>query len=115
MRIACVVVLLTAALAISAPAPAEPRAVDLVVHGGVLPADDRVIRVRQGDEVTLRLATDRTRTIHLHGYDIEKEIRPGPPTLVRFTARATGRFPIEVHGTGEEKERTLGYLEVHPR
>ncbi len=115
MRIAFVVVLLTSVLALGAQALAEPRVVDLVVRGGVLPADDRVIRVRQGDDVTLRLTTDRALAIHLHGYDIEKDIRPGSPSIVRFTARATGRFPIEVHGVTGGREHTLGYLEVHPR
>ena len=115
MHPAFVVVVVTSVLAVAAQTLAEPRAFDVVVRGGVLPAEDRVIRVRQGDDVTLRLTTDRALTIHLHGYDIEKEVVPGKPSVVTFTARATGRFPIEVHGPPHGKEQTLGYLEVHPR
>ena len=38
---------------------------------------------------------------------------PQTPVEMRFTARATGRFPLEIHGPGTE--RTVGHLEVHPR
>jgi hypothetical protein len=54
-------------------------------------------------------------TIHLHGYDLEQTLAPGPPVSMRFIARATGRFPIEIHAHGQENEQVLGYLEVHPR
>jgi hypothetical protein len=95
------------------PVRAEQRVIDLTIRNDELPKDMRVVRVRQGDDVTLRWTTDKPLTIHLHGYDLEKTLSPGTPVSMRFNARATGRFPIETHGHGEE--RTLGYLEVHPR
>lgn len=95
-------------------AGAEPRVIELAIRDGRLPEDRRVIRVQQGDEVTLRWTTDRPLTLHLHGYDIEAKLVPGTPVAMRFTARATGRFRIETHGPRGE-ERTVGYLEVHPR
>ena len=98
-----------------AAAGAEPRVVDLEIRGGELPKEKRVVRVPQGDEVTLRWTTDRPVAIHLHGYDIETQLAPGKPASMRFTARATGRFPIEVHAHGGGEQRMLGYLEVHPR
>jgi hypothetical protein len=91
----------------------EPRVIDLSIRNRELPRDQRVVRVRQGDDVTLRWVTDGPLTVHLHGYDIETKLAPGPAIVMRFPARATGRFPIEIHGQGFE--RTLGYLEVHPR
>jgi hypothetical protein len=101
-------------LAASAGAVAEPRVIDLALRDGTLPADRRVVRVQQGDDITLRWTTDRPLTLHLHGYDIEEKLVPGPPVVMRFTARATGRFPIETHDASGA-ERTVGYLEVHPR
>ena len=107
---------LTVALLLVATAlVAESTRIELTLTGGELPRDQRVIRVRQGDDVTLRWTTDRPLTIHLHGYDIERALTPGTPVEMRFTARATGRFAIETHAHGEKKERTVGYLEVHPR
>lgn len=104
-----------ALFALGAPAWAEERVIDLPIHDGELPKDKRVARVRQGDDVTLRWTTNKTVTVHLHGYDVEKKLSPGAPVSMRFPARATGRFPIEIHPHGRGGERTLGYLEVHPR
>ncbi len=94
-------------------AVAEPRLFDLALKDGRLPENQRLVRVRQGDEVTLKWTTDRPFTLHLHGYDLEARLVPQTPTELRFTARATGRFPLEIHGPGTE--RTVGHLEVHPR
>jgi hypothetical protein len=105
---------LGAILGSTAGAMAEPRVFELAIRDGRLPEDRRVVRVRQGDEVTLRFTTDRPLALHLHGYDVEENAVPGTPVAMRFTARATGRFPIETHGSGGS-ERTIGYLEVHPR
>jgi hypothetical protein len=111
-RLTSVVVLL--ALLAVAGAGAEARVIELAIKNGRLPQDRRVVRVRQGDEVTLRWTTDRPLTVHLHGYDLEARLSPGAPVSTLFTARATGRFPIEVHEEGRE-ERIVAYLEVHPR
>jgi hypothetical protein len=106
-----VAVLLTADVS----AWAEQREFDLAIRGGALPTGSQVVKVRQGDEVTLRWTTDAALTIHLHGYDIEKELAPGRPVSMQLSARVAGRFPIEIHPRGGGRERTLGYLEVHPR
>jgi hypothetical protein len=97
------------------PALAETRVVDLPIQGGVLPAEQRVIRVQQGDAVTLRWTSDRALTVHLHGYDIEQRITPGTTAVMTFTARATGRFSIEIHESEGHRASALAYLEVHPR
>jgi len=92
---------------------AESRTFDLTLRNGELPAERRVVRVRQGDEVTLNWTTDKALVIHLHGYDIETSLSPAIPALMRFTARASGRFPVEIHGRGGH--RVLAHVEVHPR
>ena len=98
---------------VSRESAAETRAFELVVRDGKLPAEQRVVRVRQGDEVTLNWTTDKALVIHLHGYDIETSLSPAAPAPMRFTARASGRFPVEIHGRGGH--RVLAHVEVHPR
>jgi FtsP/CotA-like multicopper oxidase with cupredoxin domain len=112
-----VAVVLAALLAVSRPvgAAAESRVIDLAIRNGAVPADQRLIKVNQGDDVTIRWTSDKPATVHLHGYDIEKAITPAAPVTMRFTARATGRFQIELHGSKPGQESVLGYLEVHPR
>ena len=107
------VIVTVLAFARSPPPLAEPRLFDLELKDGRLPADQRLLRVRQGDDVTLKWTTDRPFTLHLHGYDLEAKLVPQTAVELRFTARATGRFPLEIHGPGTE--RTVGHLEVHPR
>jgi hypothetical protein len=92
---------------------AETRLFDLALKNGQLPENQRLVRIQQGDEVTLKWTTDRPYTLHIHGYDLEAKLVPQTPVELKFTARATGRFPLEIHGPGTE--RTVGYLEVHPR
>jgi hypothetical protein len=106
----------TALLASGAPpACGEARVVDLAIRSGQLTREAQVVRVPQGDDVTLLWTTDAPLTVHVHGYDLETRVTPGTPVAMRFTARAAGRFPIAVHGHERGGERTLGYLEVHPR
>jgi hypothetical protein len=35
------------------------------------------------------------------------------PATMRFVARASGRFPIEIHS--KDGRRVVGYIEVRPR
>ncbi len=91
------------------------------IEHGQVPKAMRVIRVKQGDFVRLLVSTDRTATLHLHGYDIERQVKPGTVTEFAFKAHATGRFPIHLHGehaqsrAGAHAEVPLLYIEVHPR
>jgi len=105
--------------AIAAPcvAQAAQQIFELRVDHGHVPESMRLIRVSQGDVVTLRWTVDQPVTLHLHGYDIEKHVDPGTVGVISFTARATGRFPIHVHATGNRasEEEPLVYVEVYPR
>jgi plastocyanin len=87
----------------------QERTVDVEIRGDAMePAE---IAVDEGDEVTLRVTSDRPVELHLHGYDRELEVEPGETAELSFEATLTGRFEIEDHQTGEE----LGTLVVQPR
>ena len=93
---------------------------DLKIEKGRVAPSMRLIRVKQGDAVRLRWSTDRAIALHLHGYDIEIKVEPGKPADMAFTARATGRFPIEEHkpdarGGHSHGEAPLARIEVYPR
>src|SRR5215470_13351023 len=94
---------------------------DLRIERGRLPENLRLILVKQGDVVRLRCTADRRTTLHLHGYDIELRIEPGVTRELTFTARATGRFPLHVHGPAERsgshahEEPPLATIEVYPQ
>ena len=100
---------------IAAQAVAQSRSIDLVISNGELPRDQRLVAVSQGDELTLRITSDKPVEVHLHGYDLEEKASPRVTASLHFTARAAGRFPIEVHGDRRGDEKVIGYLEVRPR
>jgi hypothetical protein len=83
----------------------------LAISKGRVPENMRLIRVKQNDVVKLRWSTDRPMQIHLHGYDITKDLRPGSVTEMAFTARATGRFTVAPH-TGPAAGGSHGHGEV---
>jgi hypothetical protein len=101
------------------PAMAAQLTFDLKVERGRVAENMRLIRVKQGDAVTLRWTSDQPLVLHLHGYDIEKRVAPGPATEMTFTAYATGRFPIHVHtqgaGNRTHEDAPLVNVEVYPR
>ena len=86
----------------------------LPIENGRVPDALRTIRVHQQDVVTLKWSSDRPLTIHLHGYDIEKEVKPGGGAEMKFTARATGRFTVETHGGSGGHGPPLVTVEVYP-
>jgi hypothetical protein len=85
---------------------------DLRIENGRLAGNLKAIRVRRDDVVEITWSADRRTVLHLHGYDIETTVDVGNSQTMSFTARATGRFPIEMHGA---RHTVVLYLEVHPR
>lgn len=100
-------------------APAENgnvRRFDLPITGGALAADKRRIRVNQGERVELRWTSDRPLVLHLHGYDIEARVAPDSPATMQFLAKASGRFPVEIHGGSHGGSHgVVLYFEVYPK
>lgn len=66
--------------------------------------------VHKGDEVVLVVRTDSGEAVHLHGYNIEKEVVPGQAVRMPFTANIAGRFEVELHPT----DALLAVVEVKP-
>ena len=64
----------------------------------------------EGEDIVFRARADEPSEIHIHGYDIEKEIGP-EPTRISFPATITGIFEIEIHDTGEQ----IAELRVDPK
>ena len=91
----------------------------LAITDGHVPDNMRLIRVKQNDVVKLDWSSDKPISVHLHGYDIEKDIKPGTVTQMMFVARATGRFTVEPHigktpAGGHAHGDVLVTIEVYP-
>jgi hypothetical protein len=88
----------------------KPNGSALTLSGGRTP----VLRLRQGEVVELRWSSDRSMALHLHGYNLEMQAAPGADTIMPFTARFAGRFPVETHDA-QGRHRVILYVEVHPQ
>jgi hypothetical protein len=68
----------------------------------------------EGDHLMLRLTSEEPLQVHIHGYDLQRELAPSKPVTLLVTllleADLTGRFEIEDH----EFEEVLGVLLVQP-
>jgi hypothetical protein len=91
--------------------------IEVSVTDGNPEAGPAAYTLTQGDQVTLRVATDRPLVAHLHGYDLELAAAPGDDGVLVFAAELAGRFPLTLHGYDGDhgSESALLYLDVYPR
>jgi heme/copper-type cytochrome/quinol oxidase subunit 2 len=85
----------------STPKPQPP----LVTSGKVTK-----LRFKQGDTVRFRVRSDVADHVHVHGYDLFKDVTPGKTITFSFPAEITGIFEIELEDRGEE----IAQLRVDP-
>jgi heme/copper-type cytochrome/quinol oxidase subunit 2 len=68
------------------------------------------LRFKQGDTVRFRVQADVTDHVHVHGYDLMKDIEPGKTITFSFPATITGIFEVELEDAGEQ----IAELRVDP-
>jgi FtsP/CotA-like multicopper oxidase with cupredoxin domain len=91
---------------------ASPAATATADPGPLLTAaKTEEIDATEGDTVRFRVKADEDEEVHVHGYDIEKEIPAGDTVAFSFKATITGIFEIELEGAAEQ----IGELRVDPK
>ena len=61
---------------------------------------EQALNYKEGETVRFRVVNDEAEEVHVHGYDITKELEPGKVETVSFKADITGIFEIELEGSG---------------
>jgi FtsP/CotA-like multicopper oxidase with cupredoxin domain len=69
------------------------------------------LRYTEGETVRFRVRSDTAEEVHVHGYDIKKELEPGKTETMSFKASITGIFEIEFEGSAEQ----IAELRVDPK
>jgi hypothetical protein len=87
----------------------RPVSFDVAVTNAATMSPDH-LQARQGDTVTINVTSDRAGEVHLHGYDIPFDTKPGAVTSHTFKANQTGDFDMEWESTSTR----LGDLAVSP-
>ena len=63
-----------------------------------------------GDRVILVVRSDVADHVHVHGYDIMRDVTPGRRTRLAFRAAIPGRFEVEL----EERGVPIAEITVEP-
>jgi hypothetical protein len=82
--------------------PKEPPPPEIVVKDGKPVGGVTEIRVNQGDRIRFRVVSDVEDEVHVHAYDIEKDVGPGEPASFDFKASITGITEAELEDRGEQ-------------
>ncbi len=115
MRRALTVAIALIAIAIPTAASAHTTAVKPVVIS-ITAVNARPVggikrpSVKKGQTVRIVVRTNVGTTVHLHGYNLEKPVKKGVPTVIQFVAKLTGRFELALH----PMDATLAQITVKP-
>ena len=83
--------------------PAAPRYTPVVVRDGKPVGGVKKIEVSNGDRVRLQVSSpDTSDEVHIHGYDLSKDLQAGGRVRFAFTADADGIFEVELEGAGAQ-------------
>lgn len=94
---------------VPAPKP-QPEFETIRVAGGEPAGGVTEITVDKDDTVRILVRSDTAAEIHVHGYDIFKNVAAGGSTRFTFPATIEGVFEIELEGTHTQ----IGQLRVEP-
>jgi FtsP/CotA-like multicopper oxidase with cupredoxin domain len=68
------------------------------------------LQFTEGETVRFRVRSETPEEIHVHGYDLTKDVRAGQTVTMSFKATITGIFEIEFEHSGEQ----IAELRVEP-
>jgi hypothetical protein len=94
------------------PPPPRPTVarVSIVIRGGRPVGGIRRVTVARNRVVLLLVRSDVADHVHLHGYDIMRDVAPGAPARLQFRATRPGRFEVEL----EDRRLQIALITVNP-
>ena len=92
------------------PPPPKPTMIRIVVVNGAPKGGIVRKTVDEGDRVVLIVRSDVSDHVHLHGYDIMRDVSPGRTARLPFRATIPGRFEVEL----EDRAVQIADITVQP-
>ena len=99
----------TPATTTTAAGPRTQR-VRIVYQGGRVIGGIRQVRLERGDRLVLVVASSVSDHVHVHGYDLMREVAPGRPARITLRVTVAGRFEVEL----EDRKIQIAGLDVRP-
>lgn len=90
--------------------PSVPASQTIDVVNGQPQGGVKTVSFKKGDQVVLKVNSDVADEIHVHGYDLKKDVAKGGSVTFRFKATIEGRFEVELENAGTQ----IANLEVTP-
>ena len=78
------------------PMRPPPARVRITVRDGLPVGGVRRVTVSRGRRVILTVNADVTDHVHLHGYDVMRDVAPGRPAVIAFRATIPGTVEAEL-------------------
>ena len=88
----------------------EPAVQTIRVVNGQPDGGIKKISYTKGDQVRLKVQSDTADEIHVHGYDLKKDVTAGGSVQFSFKGTIEGRFEVELENAGVQ----IANLEVTP-
>ena len=90
--------------------PAAPKATtfEATIASGQPEGGPQVWRAKKGDRVRITVTSDTADELHLHGYDVSKDVTAGGTATLELVADTSGSFELELEDAGT----LIGNLEV---
>lgn len=92
------------------PAPPPPARVRINVREGRPVGGVRRVTVGRGRRVILTVTSDVVDHVHLHGYDVMRDVAPGMPARLSFRATIVGTVEVEL----EDRHVPLARITTQP-
>lgn len=92
------------------PAKKEPAITTIILRNGKPVGGVAELSFQAGDDVRFKVRSDVSDELHLHGYDISKEIEAGGRATFDFPAEIEGIFELEL----EHRAEPIAELQVNP-
>ena len=88
------------------------RTISLVIEDGNLEGESTV-KANQNETLIFNIKSNQTGTLHIHGYDLAKDITADHDAILTMEAIATGRFMIAFHSKTTGSEIEHGHSDKH--
>jgi len=82
------------------PTPPPAARVQIVVEGGRPVGGVRSVTVAKNRRVVLVVTSDVPEEVHLHGYNVARDVAPGEPARIPFRATIVGTVEVELEHSG---------------
>jgi len=81
----------------SAATSASTRTVDVSVKGTTITPPPATIPLKVGETINVVVTSDHADEVHAHGFEVEKEVKPGVPVTLELKGDVPGVYEVELH------------------